>query len=109
MVLFQHGGGETADWEDSKPLREAFWGSSRLVSGRWLHTVRVAGFLWLLSVVTGPVLGFALIFANCSLFWINVFGSIVFALLLPYVALGRTLLYFDLGARAQGQGRGLRG
>ncbi len=86
---------------EDKPLREAFRGSSRLVSGRWWHTVRVAGFLWLLSVIAGPVLGFALIFANLSLFWINVFGSVVFALLVPYVALGHTLLYFDLAARAE--------
>jgi hypothetical protein len=42
-----------------------------------------------------------LIFTNLSLLWINVIGSVVFALLVPYVALGRTLLYFDLGARAE--------
>jgi hypothetical protein len=29
-----------------------------------------------------------------------VIGSVVFALLVPYVSLGRTLLYFDLGERA---------
>ena len=42
------------------------------------------------------MLGFALIFANLSLTWINILGSLVFALLVPYVAIGRTLLYFDL-------------
>lgn len=47
------------------------------------------------------MLGFALIFTSLSLLWINVIGSVVFALLVPYVALGRTLLYFDLGARAE--------
>ena len=71
--------------------------------GRWWHTVRIAGFFWLLSVAAGPVLGFALIFTNFSLLWINVIGSVVFALLVPYVALGRTLLYFDLGARAEAE------
>ncbi len=45
------------------------------------------------------MLGFTLIFTNFSLLWINVIGSVVFALFVPYVALGRTLLYFDLGAR----------
>jgi hypothetical protein len=86
---------------EDRSLREAFRGSSRLVSGRWWHTVRVAGFLWLVSIVVGPVLGFALIFTNFSLLWINVIGSVVFALLIPYVALGHTLLYFDLAARAE--------
>lgn len=86
---------------EDKPVREAFRGSSELVRGRWWHTVRVAGFLWLVSVVTGPVVGFTLIFTNFSLLWINIIGSVVFALLVPYVALGHTLLYFDLGARAE--------
>lgn len=86
---------------DDKPIRGAFRGSSDLVRGRWWHTVRVAGFLWLVSVVAGPVLGFALIFLNLSLLWINLIGSVVFALLIPYVALGHTLLYFDLQAREE--------
>jgi hypothetical protein len=85
---------------EDKPVREAFRGSSDLVRGRWWHTVRVAGFFWLVGVVSGPIVGFALIFTNFSLFWINVIGSLIFALLVPYIALGRTLLYFDLGARA---------
>jgi hypothetical protein len=35
------------------------------------------------------------------LFWTNVIGSLIFALLIPYVALGYTLLYLDLEARAE--------
>ena len=66
-----------------------------------MRTVRVAGFLWLISVVTGPILGFALIFTGLPLVLINVLGSLVFALLVPYVAIGRTLLYFDLAEREQ--------
>jgi hypothetical protein len=86
---------------EDKPIREAFRGSSRIVRGRWWRTVRVAGFLWLVSVITGPILGFALIFTPLPLIWINILGSLVFALLVPYVAIGRTLLYFDLAEREQ--------
>lgn len=86
-----------------KGIREAFRGSSNRVRGRWWHAVRTLAFFWLLSIAAGPVLGFTLIFTNFSLLWINVIGSIVFALLVPYVALGRTLLYFDLGARAEAE------
>jgi hypothetical protein len=82
-------------------VRDAFRASSERVRGRWWHTVRALGFFWLLSIAAGPVLGFTLIFTNFSLLWINVIGSVVFALLVPYVALGRTLLYFDLGVRAK--------
>ncbi len=42
---------------EDKPIREAFRGSSELVRGRWWHTVRVAGFLWLVGIVAGPVRG----------------------------------------------------
>ena len=45
------------------------------------------------------LLGFFLIFANLSAILVNLIGSVVYALLIPYVAIGRTLLYFDLGAR----------
>ena len=86
---------------EDKGIREAFRGSSNRVRGRWWHAVRALGFFWLLSIAAGPVLGFTLIFTNFSLLWINVIGSVVFALLVPYVALGRTLLYFDLGVRAE--------
>jgi hypothetical protein len=84
-----------------KSIREAFRGSSELVRGRWWHTVRVAAPLWLLSVAAGPILGFALIFTGFPLVWINLLGSAVFALFIPYVTVGRTLLYFDLQVRAE--------
>jgi len=84
-----------------KSIRESFRGSSELVRGRWWHTLRVAAVLWLLSVAAGPLLGFALIFTAFPLFWINILGSIVFALFIPLVAIGQTLLYFDLQVREE--------
>jgi len=84
---------------NDRRLRDAFRASTRLVRGNWWRTVRVAGFLWLISVVTGPILGFALIFTPLSLTWANVVGTVVYALLVPYVAIGRTLLYWDLAVR----------
>lgn len=84
-----------------KPIREAFRSSSHLVRGRWWHTVRPVLFLTLVTTVAGPMLTFALIFTPFPLFWTNVIGSLISALLIPYVALCYTLLYFDLQARAQ--------
>ncbi len=80
----------------NRSIREAFNGSSHLVRGRWWRTLRVAAVLALISIITGPVLGFFLIFLNFSPITVNLIGSVVFALLIPYVAIGRTLLYFDL-------------
>jgi hypothetical protein len=82
-----------------RSIREALKGSHTVVRGHWWRTILVVGFLFLLSEVTGPVLGFFLIFANLSAVLVNLIGSVVYALLIPYVAIGRTLLYFDLGAR----------
>jgi hypothetical protein len=44
-----------------RPIRGAFGGSSDLVRGRWWHTARTALFLTLITIVTGPMLTFALI------------------------------------------------
>jgi hypothetical protein len=86
---------------EDKGIRDAFRGSTRLVRGHWFYTLRVAGFLWLLSIVAGPALGLALVFTDVPLWTINLLGSIVFALLIPYVAIARTLLYFDLRAHGE--------
>jgi hypothetical protein len=86
-----------------KSLRASFRGSSDLIRGRWWHAVRPIVFFSVLSAVAGPVLTFALIFTPLPLVWINVLGSLIFALLIPYVALGKTLLYFDLQARAKAE------
>ena len=87
---------------EDKSIRDAFRGSTRVVRGHWWRTLLVAGFFALISVAIGPVLGFFLIFSNFSLIWVNIISSVVFALLVPYVALGRTLLYLDLCARKEG-------
>ncbi len=80
-------------------MRDAFRGSHALVRGHWWRTLAMIGLLTLLALVAGPVLGFFLIFANLSPVLVNLIGSVVYGLLIPYVAIGRTLLYFDLGAR----------
>jgi len=83
-----------------RSLRGAMRGSSDLVRGRWWRTLRVVAFLFLVSVVTGPVFSLALIFTPLPLLWINLIGALIFALLIPYVALGETLLFLDLEQRA---------
>ena len=86
---------------DDRSITEAFRASAARVRGHWWYTARVVVFLWLLGIVAGPILGFALIFANFSLVGIDLLGSIVFVLLLPYFALARTLLYLDLAAEVR--------
>jgi hypothetical protein len=84
-----------------KSIRESFRASSELVRGRWLRTARVILIFYVIGIATGPILTFALIFTALPLFWINVIGSLVFALLIPFTALGGTFLYFDLSVREE--------
>ena len=84
---------------EDKSIREAMRGSSRLVRHHWLRTLLIAGFLSVLNAAVGPVLGFFLIFADFSLVAVDLVSALVYALLIPYVAIARTLLYFDLAAR----------
>jgi hypothetical protein len=84
-----------------KSLRQSFRGSSDLVRGRWWHAVRVDVFLIALLFVAGPVLTLGLIFTPLPFLLINLLGALIYSLLIPYVAIGQTLLYFDLQARAE--------
>jgi hypothetical protein len=88
-----------------KSLREAFRGSSELVRGRWWRAVRVVVFLVALLFIAGPVLTLGLIFTPLPFLVINLLGALIFSLLIPYVIIAQTLLYFDLQERAEGPER----
>jgi hypothetical protein len=93
---------------ENRSIRDALGRSHELVRGHWWLTIRVVALLWAIGIVTGPFLGFILIFLNWSPIAVNAVGSLIFALLIPYIALGRTLLYLDLTSReavAPAQGR----
>jgi hypothetical protein len=84
-----------------KSFRESFRASTELVRGRWFRTARVILIFYVIGIAAGPILTFALIFTALPLVWINVIGSLVFALLIPFTALGGTFLYFDLSVREE--------
>ena len=88
---------------EDRSIRESLRGSHARVRGHWWRTLVVTAILAVIGVVIGPVLGFFLIFLNLSAVLVNLIGSVVFALVLPYVALGRTLLYLDLCSREEAE------
>ncbi len=88
---------------EDRSIRESLRGSHAKVRGHWLRTLVITAILALIGVVIGPVLGFFLIFANLSAVLVNLIGSITYALVFPYVALGRTLLYLDLCSREESE------
>ena len=80
-------------------MRDAFSGSHAIVRGHWLRTVAMIGLLHAAGARRRTSIGIILIFLNFSPTLVNLIGSVVYGLLIPYVAIGRTLLYFDLEAR----------
>ena len=82
-----------------RSVRESFRASTNLVRGRWWHTVRTVVPLALVLGIAGPLLGLFLIFTPLPLVLVNLIGSVVYALVIPFTTTGTTLLYFDLQAR----------
>jgi hypothetical protein len=86
---------------EDRSIRDAFRRSSALVRGRWRYAARPVVFFYVLGLVAGPLMSFALIFTPLPLVLIDLVGAAIFALLLPYAAIGATLVYFDLRARGE--------
>jgi hypothetical protein len=84
---------------ENRSIREALRASTGNVRNNWWRTAIAATTLWLLSQIPGPILGLAFLFTTLPVGTVNLFGSAIFVLLIPYVAVGRTLLYLGLAAR----------
>ena len=80
--------------------REAFHGSRNLVRGHWWRVAAITFVLVLVLAVAGPVTGVLIIFVtDAPLATINFFGTLLFALVLPFTSVALSLLYLDLAVR----------
>jgi hypothetical protein len=74
--------------------------SGRLVRRRWIRVASLAGMGAAIALLSGPLLGALLIVVtDAPLATLNVVAGVVYALVLPLVALVTSYLYFDLRAR----------
>ncbi|MDQ3881426.1 MAG: hypothetical protein M3295_10195 [Chloroflexota bacterium] len=81
---------------DARSMRAAPRASTRRAAGRWWTIAAINAGLFLLGAVLGPLAGSLLIlFTNASLSTVNIFGLLVFGLVVPYMAIVWTLLYLD--------------
>ncbi len=81
-------------------VRDALRWSATIVHGHWWRTFGCAFLLAGIAIATGPLVGIALIFfTGLPLGLVNIFGSIVFALAVPWLVIARFLLYLDLEER----------
>jgi hypothetical protein len=77
--------------------------SARLIRGHWWRTLGLTVLIDAIAILSGPLLGVLILLLTArSLTFIDITGSIVYALVVPYAALARTLYYFDLQARSSG-------
>lgn len=80
--------------------RKAYAGSTGVIRGHWWRTAAIAAALLVLLVLAGPVTGIFIIFVtDAPLSTINLIGSALFVLVLPYAAVCLTLLHLDLTSR----------
>ena len=71
--------------------------SSRLVQGDWWRVASLMLFVTVIALLLGPLFGTLLLFVSHASFdFINLISSVVYAVVLPYVAIATTYLYFDL-------------
>jgi hypothetical protein len=74
--------------------------SAALVRGRWFRVASLVGIGTLLGLATGPFVGALLILlTDAPLALLNVVAGVVYALVLPFVALTTTYVYFDARVR----------
>ena len=74
--------------------------SARLIRRHWWRTFGFTAMIDIIAILSGPLLGvLILLLTPGSLTLINLTGSIVYTLVVPYAAIALTLYYFDLQAR----------
>jgi hypothetical protein len=74
--------------------------SAELTRGRWWRTFGFTALIDVVVILSGPILGvLILLLTSQSLSFINLIGSVIYTLTVPYAAIALTLYYFDLEAR----------
>ena len=85
---------------ETRRPRDAMRSSAAIMRGDWWRVASISTALLLVGFSLGPIVGIMVIFVTSApLTLVDVIGSLVYALVVPYVAIALTLLYFDARAR----------
>jgi len=88
---------------EERPARDALRRSAELVDGHWSRTFGITAFIDILAALSGPLVGvLLLLLSDRSLNFINITGSVIYTITVPYAAIALTLYYFDLDERRRG-------
>jgi hypothetical protein len=78
--------------------------SAQLVRGNWWRVASLILFITVIALLLGPLVGTVLLFISSASFdFINLVSSVIYVIVLPYVAIATTYLYFDLRVAKQDQ------
>ncbi|HEY2371240.1 MAG TPA: hypothetical protein VGH82_01700 [Gaiellaceae bacterium] len=79
------------------PARPALRRSTQLVRGNWWRAGSLTLFASTIGLLLGPLTGTILLFVTSASFnFVNLVSGVVYAIVLPLVAIANTYLYFDL-------------
>lgn len=78
--------------------------SGQLTRRHWWRTFAFTTLVNVIAILSGPLLGVLILLLTArSLTFIDITGSIVYTLVVPYAAIALTLYYFDLQTRTSGR------
>ena len=76
--------------------------SARLTRRHWWRTFAFTTLVSAIAILSGPLLGVLILLLTApSLTFIDIIGSLVYTLVVPYAAIALTLYYFDLELRCE--------
>jgi hypothetical protein len=88
--------------EGAKP-RDARRRSAEIVGRQWGRTALSASTIVAFGILVGPVVGMLLVLlTSAALGFVNLISSVFYLVLIPFAAIGLTLLYYDLRLTQEG-------
>jgi hypothetical protein len=87
---------------DRYSARAAVRQGPRLVQHNWWRSAVLLVLIYTAGLLSGPIIGFVfLLLTSVDPTTLNLIGSLVYVIVLPYLAIATTLLYFDLKERRE--------
>ncbi len=85
---------------ENQTVIDSLRASARLTRRHWWRTFGFTALVNVIAILSGPLLGVLILLLTAqSLTFIDITGSIVYTLVVPYAAIALTLYYFDLQMR----------
>jgi hypothetical protein len=86
---------------EDKSAKDSLSASADVVAGSWWRAFGITLVLGLIGALTGPAIAiFFLLFFSASVTFVNLISTVIYVMLIPFIATAVTLLYYDLRARA---------